>query len=204
MVADRLGFMHLDTGAMYRAMTLKIIRSGIATGDAPAVSKLLESTTVSFGMSGNHPVVLLDGVDVSDGIRTPDVTAGVSAVSAIRRVRTKMVSAQQASAIGKNVVVEGRDIGTVVFPDAELKIFMVANIESRARRRLMELKSKGIDANLYELAEAIRKRDELDSTRDESPLRKAADALEIDTSDLTIDQQVDDVVALAEERLKGR
>jgi cytidylate kinase len=202
MVAERLGFLHLDTGAMYRAVTLKVLRSAIAPASESEIEALLRSTSVSFGNNALIPEVLLDGEDVSSAIREAAVTANVSAVSALRQVRIAMVAAQRAIGRGRDLVAEGRDIGTVVFPDAALKVFMIADIESRARRRHEELRAKGIASAMDELREAIRRRDELDSSREESPLTKASDAIELDTSSMTIEEQVGRVVALARERME--
>jgi cytidylate kinase len=183
---------------MYRAMTLKILRSGVDEYYSKRLAEIVATTRVELQPMNGRLHVLLDGEDVTDEIRTPAVTTAVSSVSTIRFVREAMVNEQRR--IGKNggVVLEGRDIGTVVFPDADLKIYMVASIEARAERRRRELEAKGIVTDLEMLKREIRQRDEKDSTRNESPLRKADDAIELDTSNMTIEEQVEFVVQKAE------
>lgn len=199
LVARRLGYLHVDTGAMYRAVTLKVLRSGIDPLDAERVGRLVESTHVELHQHDGRLRVVLDGVDVTEEIRTPDVTRAVSSVSALRKVREAMVRQQRLVDKEGGIVLDGRDIGTVVFPDADLKFFMVADIEERARRRVAELRGQGIEARLEDMTQDIRKRDSLDSTRSESPLRQAPDAIEIDTTRLSIDQQVDFVIRRVQE-----
>lgn len=190
LVAERLGYLHVDTGGMYRAMTLKILRSGIDPADLSAVDRLAGSTKIVIDAGSGHPLITLDGEDVSGAIRTPEVTRAVSQVSAIRSVRELMVREQRRLASGGGVVLEGRDIGSVVLPDADVKIFLVADPSERARRRRSELLAKGIDIGLAELEAEIRERDLRDSSREISPLRKPPDAVEVDTSRLTVEQQV--------------
>ena len=197
LVADRLGLLHIDTGAMYRAVTLKVLERGLSPNDSSAVSNLIDSTLVELKRWDSSLRVLLDGTDVTDRIRDPDVTRSVSAVSRIRRVREAMVARQRAMSVSQGVVLEGRDIGTVVFPDADLKIFLVASLDARARRREKELAGKGMKVDRSGVMKEIEERDKLDSTREESPLRKAADAIELDTSTLSIEQQVEFVVGRA-------
>ncbi|HXX65425.1 MAG TPA: (d)CMP kinase [Bacteroidota bacterium] len=190
LVAERLGYIHLDTGAMYRAITLKVLRAGIRPEDEEAIALLVRSTHVELRQAGAAAHVLLDGEDVSANIRTPEVTRAVSAVSSQRAVRSVMVREQRRMGERGGIVLEGRDIGTVVFPDADVKFFLIAGIEARARRRAEELRVSGREADAALLAQEIRERDALDSSRQESPLKRAADAIEVDTSDLTIDEQV--------------
>ncbi len=200
--AEQLGFLHLDTGAMYRAVTLKVLRENIPLEDEAAIRTMMEGTEIELRNPGGTLTVLLDGARVNAELRSEAVTRAVSAVSRLREVRTAMVREQRRAAQHSNIVAEGRDIGTVVFPDADLKFYMVAGIDARARRRRAELAVQGRAIELDVIAEAIRKRDLLDSTRSESPLRKASDAIEIDTSDLTIEAQVAIVVNTTRERLK--
>ncbi|MGA9121147.1 MAG: (d)CMP kinase [Bacteroidota bacterium] len=200
--AEELGFLHLDTGAMYRAVTLKVLRRGIDVENGKAIVQMVEGTHIELRNPGGQLTVLLDGAEVSAEIRSEAVTEAVSAVSRLRGVRAAMVREQRRAAEYSDIVAEGRDIGTVVFPDADLKFFMVAGIEARARRRQAELAAQGIETDLKGLVAAIRQRDLTDSTRNESPLRKAADAIEIDTSDLTIEQQVAVIVTTVKERLE--
>jgi CMP/dCMP kinase len=194
LVAERLGFVHVDTGAMYRAITLKVLQNGVDPGDASRIDHLVKSTRLELRREDGIMRVFLDGKDVTTEIRSVEVTRTVSAISSLRAVREAMVREQRRMGERGNVVAEGRDIGTVVFPHADLKFFVIAGIEARARRRQKDLQQQGVDADLAEIESAIRKRDALDSSREESPLRKAADAIELDTSDMTIQEQVDFVV----------
>jgi len=201
LVAAELGYLHIDTGAMYRAMTLKILRSGIEGFYSTRIKKLVEETHVALQPTNGSLKVLLDGEDVTEEIRSQEVTAAVSSVSSIRFVREAMVREQRLMGEHGGVVLEGRDIGTVVFPNADLKIFMVASIDARVKRRKLELDAKGLSSDAELLERDIRQRDEKDSTREESPLRKADDAVELDTSDLTIDEQVRIIVQKAKQML---
>lgn len=201
LVAARLGYLHIDTGAMYRAFTLKLLRSGQDRFYSKKIATLADSTRIELLPDNGSLKVLLDGEDVTENIRSSEVTTAVSSVSAVREVRQAMVREQRRLGKGGGVVLEGRDIGTVVFPDAELKIFMVASIEARALRRQRELEAKGVTADLDTLIKEIRERDEKDSRREESPLRKADDAIVLDTSTMTIDEQVEFVVQKAKERI---
>lgn len=191
--------MHIDTGAMYRALTLKVLERGVRPDDISGITKLLVSTKVELRETGSALRVFLDGRDVSDRVRDADVTRAVSAVSRIREVREAMVRQQRALSVARGVVLEGRDIGTVVFPDADLKIFLVASLDRRAERRRKELEKVGPDIPLEILKREIEHRDRVDSSREESPLVQAADAIEVDTSNLTIDEQVELVVKKAKE-----
>jgi cytidylate kinase len=204
LVADRLGLLHIDTGAMYRAVTVKVLEKGVAPDDAATISRLLGSTKVELRKSGLALRVLLDGRDVTDRIRDSDVTQAVSAVSRIGRVREAMVKQQRALGESQGVVLEGRDIGTVVFPNADLKVFLVASLDARATRRGRELKERGADIPLEKLKSEIARRDHLDSSREESPLMRASDAIELDTSNLTVEDQVEFVVKKANEILNNK
>ncbi|MBX2989764.1 MAG: (d)CMP kinase [Bacteroidetes bacterium] len=203
LVAARLGYLHIDTGAMYRAITLKVLRSGVQGYYSTRIAELVSSTSIELQPVNGSLKILLDGRDVSEAIRSPEVTTAVSSVSSIRQVRAVLVSEQRRIGRQGGVVLEGRDIGTVVFPDADLKVFMIASIDARALRRQRELRQHGIETDLNILREEIRQRDEKDSTRDESPLKKADDAIELDTSEMSIDEQVEFVVRKAEERMKA-
>jgi cytidylate kinase len=194
LVAAKLGYLHVDTGAMYRAITSKVLVSGLGLDDIDAISKLVATTRVELKRNGNTLNVMLDGVDVTERIRTAEVTRAVSMVSSIASVREVMVREQRRLNQGGGIVLEGRDIGTVVFPQADLKIFMVAGIEARAHRRQKELVEQGITSSFDSLKKEIEERDRLDSTRSQSPLRRAPDAIELDTSNMTIDEQVDFVL----------
>ncbi len=186
---------------MYRAVTLKVLRAGIRPDDRESIGRLVRSTRVELRRDGGTLAVLLDGEDVTEEIRNPDVTRAVSAVSSLHGVREAMVCEQRRMGKDGGIVLEGRDIGTVVFPDADIKFFMVASIEARAQRRRAELEARGIDADLGTMRLEIEERDRFDSTRAESPLRKAPDAIEVDTSDMTIAQQVDVIVRKVQEKM---
>lgn len=189
---------------MYRAVTLKVLRAGIPPDDQAAIGELLAGTHVALRREGGVTRVLLDGRDVTEEIRTMEVTRAVSNVSRHRAVREAMVREQRRMGAEGGIVLEGRDIGTVVFPDADVKFFMVAGIEARAKRRAEELRRAGAEPELDALMKEIRERDALDSTREESPLKKAGDAVEIDTSDLTIEEQVRTVVDRVRRIAEGR
>ena len=202
-VAHRLGFFYLDTGAMYRAFTLKCLRANqdINNISMDLVRELLADTAISLRQEDTETKVYLDDEDVTLLIRTTAVSGFVSQISAIPMVRQYMVARQREIAEGKNVVCEGRDIGTVVFPDAQLKIFMQADLKTRARRRLRELTEKKIDTELDQVVENLEFRDEYDSQRTHSPLKKAPDAIVVDTTDLTIDAEIELVRKLVLDRL---
>lgn len=204
LVAERLGYLHLDTGAMYRAIAAKVLRNGVRPDDADAVAKLMESTSVRLELRSGFLQVLLEGRDVTGEIRRAAVTRIVSAVSSIPVVREAMVREQRRMGQSGGVVLEGRDIGTVVFPDADLKIYMMAGLRSRALRRQQELETQGIRTELDTLLKELEQRDKLDSTRDASPLRRAPDAIDLDTSDLTIEEQVEFVVRKAQKLIAQR
>ncbi|MFN0150337.1 MAG: (d)CMP kinase [bacterium] len=199
-VAARLGYDFLDTGAMYRAITHAARSAGVAAEEGPALAALLASVALDVRRAPGGTCVFVDGADVSDAIRSREVTSAVSSYSALRSVREAMVERQRRLGADGGVVVEGRDIGTVVFPNAELKVFLDASLEERARRRRGELERAGLAAAHSEVETDIARRDALDSSRAVSPLAAAADAVHLDTSHLTFEQQVDAIVALARER----
>jgi cytidylate kinase len=193
MVAKKLQMTYLETGAMYRAVTLALLRSNTDLDDYDFVCQVVDELELDIYDQEGKTVVILDGEDVSQAIRSVPVTKNVSAVSAMKYVREAMVEIQRNIGKKTNCVVEGRDIGTVVFPDAEFKIFMVADVKMRAERRLKELQEMGDDRSLQEVMADLKRRDKKDSTRAHSPLQKAGDAIEIDTSMLSINQQVEKV-----------
>jgi cytidylate kinase len=199
-VATRLGLRYLDTGAMYRAMTWQMLLDGIDVYDAEAVARRAESVTISSGTNPELPTIALDGVDVSVEIRSDETTKAVSPVSAVPRVREILVH-QQRSIIGRGgIVVEGRDIGTVVAPDAALKVYLTADPAARALRRSAEL-AHGQERELTTVEADLVKRDAYDSTRATAPLTTASDAVSLDTTDLTLEQVIDTVVSLALSRV---
>tara|TARA_B100000470_G_scaffold58577_1_gene44190 strand:+ start:72 stop:728 length:657 start_codon:yes stop_codon:yes gene_type:complete len=194
LVAQKLGFTYMDTGAMYRCVTLSVLRNHIALADEGALQLLIQEMDIHFDKTDDKLVVRLDKEDVSTLIRKPEVTSHVSAVSALPQVRNHMVAIQRKSAKNQDCVIEGRDIGTIVFPKADVKFFLVADDFVRAKRRQLDLKAIGEEKTIDELVEEIRRRDRFDSERSHSPLKKADDAIEVDTSQLTIDEQVDFMV----------
>jgi cytidylate kinase len=187
LVAARLGWSYMDTGAMYRAVTLMLERNGVALGDGGALTRLMES--MDYEQRGD--AYFLNREDISAAIRTPEITKLVSEVSADTRVRDALVFQQRKLARAGDWVVDGRDIGTVVFPDAKCKIFLVATPQARAQRRFLELQAKGVSAALEEVLLDQERRDKYDSTRAASPLRRADDALELDSSQLSLDEVVE-------------
>ncbi len=198
-LAARLGLMYVDSGATYRAFALRVLEAGIDPHDEPAVAKLVGATNVQVTSDGSAHV-LVDGEDVTARLRTPEVTLAAAQVSRLPEVRAKLIEVQRRFARGPGVVMEGRDIGTVVFPQAPLKIFLKADVEERARRRLKQDSRDGRDATLEKTAYEIGRRDQLDAERKISPLVPAADAVEIDSTLLLADQVVERILALARDR----
>ncbi|MFT4043200.1 MAG: (d)CMP kinase [Gordonia sp. (in: high G+C Gram-positive bacteria)] len=204
LLAERVGAHYLDTGAMYRAATLAVLRSGSDVEDADAVASTVADADIELRRAPDGgSYVYLDGADVSELIRTDAVTNAVSAVSAVSAVRTRMVALQRHNAERDFVVVEGRDIGTVVFPDAPVKIFLTASPEARAHRRHLQNVAAGRDSDVVAVLDSVNRRDHFDSTRAVSPLRPADDAVIVDTSDLTLDQVLDELVGLVHTRTGG-
>lgn len=202
-VASALQYIYVDTGAMYRAVTLYMIEHKTDLTDVEAVEQILPDIQISFTRANGQMRTILNGTDVEEQIRRPEVAARVSEVSAISAVRRKLVSLQQQMGKDKGVVMDGRDIGTVVFPDAELKIFMTARPDVRSVRRQAELLQKGINEPLESVKENLLQRDEMDSSREDSPLRQANDAVVLDTSDTSPEEQVAFVCQLAEKLITG-
>ena len=189
LIAEDLELVYLDTGAMYRLVTLKALNDGIL-GNLEEIKKMLDNLNIDIKENGFY----LDNVDVSDEIRKPIVSENVSDIAAIREVREKMVDLQRKFSESKNVILDGRDIGTVVFPNADVKIFLVADAKERANRRYKELVKKGENVKIEEIYENILKRDEIDSTRKESPLKKAKDAIEVDTTSKNIEEVKNEIL----------
>jgi len=188
--AARLGATYLDTGAMYRAVTLKALRLGVAHTDDAALEGIMRGTSIAFEGSPPDTRVIMDGEDVSAAVRSDEVTKRVSDYCARGVVRRSLVDQQRKIAAGRTVVCEGRDIGTVVFPGAELKIFMSATAEERARRRQKDFAAMGVEKPIGELIKDIEARDLKDSTRANSPLVKADGAIEMDTTGMTLEDQI--------------
>ena len=194
LVSQKLGFTYLDTGAMYRCVTLLVLRNNVEINNQDHLASLLKNFQLDIKKNGKDHLFLLDGEDVSKDIRSSDVTDNVSAVSALPVVRKKLVSIQRKIADNQDSVVEGRDIGTVVFPNADVKFFIVADTLVRAKRRQLDLKRLGEDKTIDSLIKEIRDRDNYDSQRKISPLTKAIDAIEVNTTNTTIDEQVNFMV----------
>ncbi len=193
-VARDLGYRYVDTGAMYRAVALKFMRQSLPLDDQEAVVRVLQETDISQVIANSGARTFLDGEDVTDPIRSPEVTAYVGPVCEIPQVREKLVDLQRQWGKDGGVVVEGRDIGTVVFPDADMKIFMDASLKVRTRRRRQEWERKGLKEDSQAIATGIDRRDRRDSERKQSPLKAAPGAIHVDTSGLTIEEQVNFVL----------
>jgi cytidylate kinase len=189
-LAKRLQYLHIDSGAMYRAVTLYFIHYNVDINNEHEVASALRKIAIHLGFEEDRQVTWLNGVNVEQAIREPEVNRLVSDISTISIIRKEMVAQQRKMGAEKGLVMDGRDIGTVVFPEAELKIFLVADIEVRVERRWLELVSKGIQADKKDIRENLLMRDHIDSTRQDSPLRKAEDATVIDTSYLNEKEQL--------------
>jgi cytidylate kinase len=201
-VAERLKFLYLDTGAMYRAFTLKYLRVKDTGEIDPGVVKgLLQDTRIDLVPRGDETKVMLDGRDVSREIRTPRINDFVSQIAAVPEIREFLVKRQREIAADHRIVCEGRDITTVVFPDAQVKIYMNADLKTRGRRRQKELQGKGIDVTLEDVVNNLKFRDDFDSGRAHSPLRQAEDSILVDTTDMTIEQEIDLVEKIVREKL---
>ena len=193
-VAARLGFLYVDTGALYRALAFKVIENGVALDDSDGLDRCLAETRLDLSGSAETAHVWLDGEDVSDRIRTPAVSEMASRLAALPAVRRDLVRIQRALRERGTLVGEGRDLGTVVFPDAEVKVYLDADLETRARRRSRELYERGIPVALDEVMAELAKRDERDRTRADSPLKAALEATVIDTSGMEIERQIQAVL----------
>ena len=197
LIAEDLGLVYLDTGAMYRLVTLKALNDGIL-GNLDKIIKMLDDLRIDIKKNGFY----LDDTNVSEEIRKPVVSENVSDIAAIREVREKMVDLQRKFSKSKNVILDGRDIGTVVFPNADVKIFLIADAKERANRRYRELVAKGENVKIEEIYENILKRDKIDSTRNESPLKKADDAIEVDTTFKNIEEVKNEILYIIKQKNK--
>lgn len=208
-LADWLEYIYVDTGAMYRAVTLYAMREGLITSEKFKKQQLIEALP-KISLEFRKPAatskseIYLNGENVEKAIRTLEVSEFVSPIATVPQVRRKLVEQQQEMGAGKGVVMDGRDIGTVVFPDAELKIFMNASPETRAQRRYDELLGRGDKVTLSEVLANVVERDRIDTTRKDSPLRKAPDAIEIDNSEMNLEDQFHTILQLAKDRIAGR
>lgn len=201
LVAGRLSYVYIDTGAMYRALTRKVLDSSVSLEDGSAISEVLEDTEIELIPDDETQRVLLDGEDVTDCIRSQEITKCVSLVAQHKEVREEMVKRQRLLATNGGVVMDGRDIGTHVLPDAEVKIFLSASVEVRAQRRHQENLQKGLSSDFEQIKADIALRDQRDSERKTAPLVKAEDAVEVDTSHLSIAEVVDTIMGIVEERV---
>lgn len=198
-LAKKLGYGYVDSGAMYRAVTLYFIRHGIDLADKPAILQALSQIKIHFKYAEQGNCTFLNGENVENDIRQMSVSERVSQVAAISEVRRDMVRQQQMMGKAKGIVMDGRDIGTVVFPDAALKIFLTADVQERARRRYKELLEKGQSIDFEAVKHNLMERDRIDSTREDSPLRQAEDAIVIDNTSLTEKEQLEKVLSLVQE-----
>ena len=197
LIAEDLGLVYLDTGAMYRLVTLKALNEGILD-NLDKIIKMLDDLRIDIKENGFY----LDDINVREEIRKPVVSENVSDIAAIREVREKMVDLQRKFSESKNVILDGRDIGTVVFPNADVKIFLIADAKERANRRYKELLEKGENVKIEEIYENILKRDKIDSTRKESPLKKANDAIEVDTTSKNIEEVKNEILYIIKQKNK--
>lgn len=202
-VARQLKYTYIDTGAMYRAVTWQVMQSDVDAGDAEAVQKIVCAMQIGLQYVNGKMRVTANGVDITEEIRLPEVSRVVSEVAKLAVVRTAMLTLQQQMALQGGVVMDGRDIGTHVLPNADLKIFLTASIEERAKRRWLELAEKGVSVELKDLQEEIYSRDKADSERTVAPLVQAKDAILLDTTELSIDGAVNAILKLCEERSRS-
>ena len=196
-IAEQLDCLYLDSGAMYRAITLQSVRRGLSPTDIPRLIQLVQTCQIDFADNGK--ITLLDGEDVSEAIRTPEISRVVSDISRIPELRKEIVKQQRRIGENSAIITEGRDVTTVVFPNADYKFYLTASVEERAQRRFAEHKAKRIDCTLEEIQEEICVRDTKDCSREHSPLRTAEDAIVVNTTDMTINQVVDVVI----EQIRG-
>ncbi|MCX6826400.1 MAG: (d)CMP kinase [candidate division Zixibacteria bacterium] len=196
-LAARLGYIYLDTGAMYRSITLFALRNNISIEDGHALGAIARKLNIDFKMDGDLNRVFLNGEDITTAIRLPEVTVAVSQISAHLEVREAMVKQQRKIAKGGNVVAEGRDTTSVVFPKADLKVYLDASLKERARRRLIDFARLNINSSLVEQGKDLARRDSLDSKRPHSPLTRTSDSVIIDTTNLTIEEQIEKIIKLA-------
>ena len=199
--AQRLDFIYVDTGAMYRTIALAVLRGHVDPQDPEALQGVLDQVRIGIEYRDGSQRMLLNGEDVSDLIRTGEVSSQASVVAAIPAVREKLLNLQRDLAASADVIMDGRDIGTNILPGAQLKIYLTASVEERARRRYLEMTEKGEDCSLEEIAKEIAERDERDMNRETAPLRQAEDAVFLDTSDMDLEQVTEKIVELARERM---
>lgn len=202
-IAKKLGFIYVDTGAMYRAMALYMIKANVNLENLEEISKACEGVDVTIEYLEGEQQVILNGENVTGFLRTEEIGKMASAVAKNNAVRIKMVELQQSLAAKANVIMDGRDIGTVVLPNADLKVYLTASSAERARRRFTELQEKGVSCDINEIEEDIINRDNQDMNREVSPLRQAVDAILVDSSEMNIEQVVNTIIELYQTRCKG-
>ncbi len=200
LVAKKLNYYYLDTGAMYRAFALKCKKCGIDYENLKELKKIFENTTIDLKYNGDEILVLLDNEDVSEAIRTPEISMLTSKIANIKEVRDFLIKQQRIIGKKRPSVVEGRDIGTVVFPDAFVKIYLDADLKERVRRRYLDYKNKGIEISIKELEEMIKKRDLEDKNRPFGALKKAEDAIYLDSTNMNIEQVVEEIIKICKKR----
>ena len=200
-IAERLKLIYIDTGAMYRAVCVKALRNNIEPEETEKIEKVLKDISIKINKKDGKQQVLLDGEDVTEEIRTPLVDSYVAKFAAIKEVREKMTPLQRKMRSEGNIIMEGRDIGTVIFPDAEVKIYLDATAEERARRRYKQNLEKGIKCTYEEVLQSIKERHILETTREIAPLKQADDAVYLDTTELTIDEVVQKVINIINEKI---
>ena len=198
LISKELGYIYIDTGAMYRAFGLYLLNNNIDVNDEDAISKVVEKVNISIEFVQGEQKIYLNNEDVTDKIRTPEIGQAASSCSVHKCVREKLVALQQELANKQSVVMDGRDIGSVVLPNANLKIFLTASVEVRAKRRILDYKQKGIEKPLDEMIKEIEERDYRDSHRENSPLTQVKDAILIDSSNMSIDDVVDKIIFYAD------
>lgn len=204
MLAERLGYLYIDTGAMFRAVALAVKRAGVAPDDEESLAKVCRGLEISFERVAGAYRVLANGEDVSEAIRTPEISLLTSRISTRKAVREVLLHEQRRMGSAGNVVLEGRDIGSVVFPDANVKFFLSASAEERGRRRYLELRAKGEDVSLEKTIEEVAARDARDEQREHAPLRRAEDAVLIDSTGVTIEEVLRRMEGLVRDREPGR
>lgn len=201
--AKRLGFVYIDTGAMYRAIGLAAVRRGIDSSDAEKVKTILDDVEVTIRHDEGGQLIFLNGEDVSTDIRLPEISVAASNVAVIPEVRLKLVELQRALAAESDVIMDGRDIGTYVLPDAELKIYLTASVEERAERRCRELREKGVETDFEAVKKDIEYRDKNDSGREFAPLKPAEDSVYMDNTEITLEESIDKVCELVRKVRNG-
>jgi len=200
LLSERIGYIHIDTGAMFRAVALAVKRAGVSIDDEEALAGVCRSVNISFVRDAAPCRVICNGEDISEAIRTPEISMLTSRISEKKTVRETLLSQQREMGRDGGVILEGRDIGTAVFPDAEVKFFLTASAEERGKRRYLELRERGEAVTLEQTVADVRQRDDQDSRREHAPLRRAKDAIEIDTTGLSIDE----ALKIMEDKIKER